>query len=51
MSLIMYLDNIFIEKMSLTKCPNCVKDGLTVPLKEDGDTMICSLCEYSENIQ
>jgi len=34
-----------------TKCPNCAKEGLTVPLKEDVDSMVCSLCGYSEKIQ
>jgi len=28
-----------------TKCPNCSKDGLTVPLKVEGDSMICPFCE------
>jgi len=31
-----------------TKCPNCAKEGLTIPLKEYRDSKICSLCEYSE---
>jgi len=35
----------------VTKCPNCAKEGLTVPLSEEGDSMVCSLCEYSQKIQ
>jgi len=35
----------------ITECPNCSKEGLTVPLKKEGDSMVCSLCEYSEKTQ
>jgi hypothetical protein len=28
-----------------TECPNCVKDKVIVPLKEDGYSMVCPLCE------
>jgi len=35
----------------ITECPNCAKEGLVIPLKEDGDSMVCSLCEYSEKTQ
>ena len=34
-----------------TKCPNCDKDGLTIPLKDDGVFMSCSVCDYSKKIQ
>jgi hypothetical protein len=27
------------------KCLNCVKQSIEVPLKADGDSMVCSLCE------
>ncbi len=27
-----------------TKCPNCVKEGLTVPMTEDDNSLVCSLC-------
>jgi len=40
-----------IDRNGVPKCPNCAREGLEVPLKEDGDSMICSLCEYSEKIQ
>lgn len=29
------------------KCPNCAKEGLTVPLSEDNKNLICALCDYS----
>jgi len=32
---------------SYTKCPNCAKEGLTVPMTEDGDDLVCSLCSMS----
>jgi len=35
-----------------TECPNCLKDKMivplsedVVPLSEDGDSMVCPLCE------
>ncbi len=28
-----------------TKCPNCAKEGLTVPMSKDDDGFVCSLCE------
>jgi len=40
-----------IDRHDVPKCPNCAEEGLEVPLKEDGDSMVCSLCEYSEKIQ
>jgi len=27
-----------------TKCPNCAKEGLTVPMTEDDNNLVCSLC-------
>lgn len=30
---------------SYIKCPNCVKESLEVPLRQDGEFMICPLCE------
>jgi hypothetical protein len=45
----MYFEHIFSKKMGdFKKCPNCAKEGLTIPLTEDRDSMVCSLCEYSE---
>ena len=29
-----------------TKCPNCIEDRLDVPLRLDGESMFCPLCEY-----
>lgn len=29
---------------SYTKCPNCAKEGLTVPLSEEDEGFTCSLC-------
>jgi len=28
-----------------TECPNCVKDKMIVPLRAEGDSRICPLCE------
>ena len=28
-----------------TECPNCAKDKIMVPLRPDGDSMVCSLCQ------
>ncbi len=28
-----------------TECPNCVKDKVMIPLRSDGNSMICPLCE------
>ena len=28
-----------------TECPNCIKDKMIVPLRADGDSMVCPLCE------
>ena len=27
------------------ECPNCVKDRLSVPLRFEGDSLVCPLCE------
>ena len=27
------------------ECPNCIKDKVIIPLSEDGDSMVCPLCE------
>ncbi len=27
------------------ECPNCVKDLLGVPLRYEGDSLVCPLCE------
>ena len=27
------------------ECPNCVRDRLTVPLRTEGDSRVCPLCE------
>ncbi len=27
-----------------TKCPNCTKEGLTVPMSKEGKDWVCSLC-------
>jgi len=35
----------------ITNCPNFAKEGLEVPLSEEGDSIVCSLCEYSEKIR
>jgi hypothetical protein len=32
-----------------TKCPNCVEDSLDIPLRPDGELMVCPLCEYEVN--
>ena len=40
-----------IDRKDVSKCPNCAKEELEVPLIEEGDSMVCSLCEYSEKIQ
>ena len=41
----MYYGNILNEKMNgVTECPNCSKDGLTVPMSEDENGFVCSLC-------
>ncbi len=33
------------EKMSnFSKCPNCAKEGLTVPMSEEENSLVCSLC-------
>ena len=32
-------------------CPNCAKEELKIPLKEEGDSRVCSLCGYSEKLQ
>jgi hypothetical protein len=51
MSLIIHLENIFSEKMSgFTKCPNCAKEGLTVPLSEDENGLVCALCGKSSEL-
>ena len=28
-----------------TECPNCVKKRLSVPLRMEGDSRVCPLCE------
>ncbi len=28
-----------------TECPNCIKDRLCVPLRTEGDSRVCPLCE------
>ncbi len=35
----------------ITECPNCAKKGLGVPLKKEGDSMVCYLCDHSEKKQ
>ena len=52
MPLIIHLENIFSEKMSgFTKCPNCAKEGLTVPLSEDENGLVvCALCGKSSEL-
>ena len=30
-----------------TKCPNCAKEDLTIPLFEDEKTTLCPLCGLS----
>ena len=30
-----------------TKCPNCAKEGLTVPLSEGHNGLVCGLCDFS----
>jgi hypothetical protein len=30
-----------------TKCPNCADEGLTVPLSEDNNELVCALCNSS----
>jgi hypothetical protein len=27
------------------ECPNCVKDRVVVPLRADGDSWVCPLCD------
>jgi ribosomal protein S27AE len=45
-------DSKLMKKMGdFPNCPNCATEGLTVPLSEEGDSMVCSLCGYSEKIQ
>ncbi len=36
-----------------TECKKCLQDRIIVPLREDGDSMVCSLCEsvYSHRSQ
>ncbi len=34
------------EMTEFTKCPNCAKSGLSVPLSEDSSGLVCSLCNY-----
>ena len=51
MSLIIHLECIFSEKMSgFTKCPNCAKEGLTIPLYEDENGLVCALCGSSSEL-
>ena len=33
-----------------TKCPNCIEDSLEIPLRQDGESLICPLCEYEASI-
>jgi uncharacterized Zn-finger protein len=28
-----------------SKCPNCAKQSVEVPLRQDGDSMTCPFCE------
>ena len=32
-----------------TKCPDCMKDSLDIPLRQEGESRICPLCEYETN--
>jgi len=35
-----------------TNCPNCAKEGLTVPLSKKDEQFFCALCENSfQNIK
>ena len=29
----------------LEECPNCIKHKIGVPLREEGDSMVCPVCE------
>ena len=33
-----------------TKCPNCAKEGLTVPLSEDTTQLVCALCDSTYDL-
>jgi hypothetical protein len=33
-----------------TKCPNCAKEGLTIPLSEDENGLVCALCGKSSEL-
>jgi len=33
-----------------TKCPNCAKEGLTVPLTEGENCLVCPLCGFLSDL-
>ena len=34
-----------------TKCPNCVKKSVIIPLRVEGNSMVCSFCESIYEIE